>query len=144
MLVSVLGLGLARVALAQAAPAPEEDDEAPGVELVAARAVALDIEATGVDARGELSLVLLEAPDRDMPLELRLEPGPVAVDQDRLGWSAVADPLALQPRVRATFTAPSQPGTYAIEGSVTYWVCSERWCRRKHGRLRWTVPVDPG
>ena len=107
-----------------------------------AQVQALAVAPTTIGARGELSLVLLEAPERDLPLELRLEAGPVALDENRLDWSAVADPLALQPRVRASFTAPSEPGSYVVEGRVRYWVCDERWCRRKHATLQWTISAE--
>jgi hypothetical protein len=136
--VLLAGSGLVGLGYAQAAP----DPSVPGSELVAAQVQALEVEPTGVNVRGELSLVLLEPPDRELPLELRLEDGPVAVDQNRLDWSAVADPLALQPRLRAAFTAPAEPGSYAVEGSVTYWVCDDRWCRRKHGTLQWTLDIS--
>ncbi len=117
-------------------------DERPGAELVAAQVSALESPPLVSGQRGELSLILLEAPDRDMPLAVRIEAAPLELVDDRLGWSQVVDPLALQPRVRAPFRAPEQPGTYQVRASVEYWICSERWCRRKYGELQWSVTVE--
>ena len=142
-----LGVGAFALALALLAADPDPDaSERPGTELITARARALDSPALAPGQRGELSLVLLEAPDRDMPLTVRLEPGegagPLELLDNRLGWSQVVDPLALQPRLRAPFRAPEQPGEYQVRASVEYWVCGERWCRRKLGELRWSVIVE--
>jgi hypothetical protein len=136
-----LGVGIFALALALLA---EDSDvnERPGIELVTARARALDSPALAPGQRGELSLVLLEAPDRDMPLAVRLDAGALELLDNRLGWTQVVDPLALQPRLRATFRAPEQPGEYEVRASVEYWVCGERWCRRKLGELRWSVIVE--
>ena len=53
-----------------------------------------------------------------MPLAVRIEAAPLELVDDRLGWSQVVDPLALQPRVRSPFRAPDQPGTYEVRASV--------------------------
>jgi hypothetical protein len=139
-----LGVGTFALALALLAAEPDDPDasERPGAELVAARARALDSPALTPGQRGELSLVLLEAPDRDMPLAVRIDAGALELLDNRLGWSQVVDPLALQPRLRATFRAPEQPGEYEVRASVEYWVCGERWCRRKLGALHWSVIVE--
>jgi hypothetical protein len=121
---------------------PSSDGERPGTELIRAQVQALDSPALAPGQRGELSLVLLEAPDRDMPLAVRLDAGALELLDNRLGWTQVVDPLALQPRLRATFRAPEQPGEYEVRASVEYWVCGERWCRRKLGALRWSVIVE--
>jgi hypothetical protein len=119
--------------------------ERPGIELVTAQARALDSPTLAPGQRGELSLILLEPPDRDMPLAVRIDAAALELLDNRLGWSQVVDPLALQPRLRATFRAPEQPGEYEVHASVEYWVCGERWCRRKLGELRWSVVVEePG
>jgi hypothetical protein len=136
----ILAHALALLAVAQASE-PDES-ERPGTELITARARALDGPALAPGQRGELSLVLLEAPDRDMPLAVRLDTVTLELLDNRLGWSQVVDPLALQPRLRATFRAPEQPGAYEVRASVEYWVCGERWCRRKLGELHWSVIVE--
>lgn len=118
------------------------EGERPGASLITAQVRALEVDTVGVDQRGELSLVLLESPDRTLPLAIRVALGPIEFDENRLDWSAVVDPLALQPRVRASFRAPSVPGTYEVRASVDYSVCDDQWCRRKHGELRWTVVVE--
>lgn len=139
----MLGTIVLASAVARGARAEASRDQL-GSELVAARAQALDVEAAAPGARGELSLILLEAPERDLPLTLRVDAGPVALDDNRLDWSAVVDPLALQPRLSATFTAPAEPGDYEVRASVEYYVCSERWCRQKRGTLSWSLTVtDP-
>ncbi len=114
----------------------------PGVELIAAQVQALEVEPVAAAGRGELSLVLLEAPDRALSLEIRIDDAALELDDNRLDWSAVVDPLALQPRVRASFRAPSEPGSYEVRGTVDYSVCDEQWCRRKHGEVRWSVTVE--
>jgi hypothetical protein len=118
--------------------------ERPGTELITVQAQALDNPVLAPGQRGELSLVLLEAPDRDMPLAVRIDAVALGLLDNRLGWSQVVDPLALQPRLRAPFRAPEQPGEYQVRASVEYWVCGERWCRRKLGELRWLVIVEAG
>jgi hypothetical protein len=127
------------VALLAAAAA---DGERPGAELITARVSALESPPLSPGQRGELSLILLEAPDRDLPLAVRIDASPLELLDNRVGWAQVVDPLALQPRVRASFRAPEQPGAYEVRASVEYWVCSERWCRRKLGELRWSVIVE--
>ncbi len=122
--------------------APADEPERPGVELITAQVRALDSAPLSPGERGELSLVLLEAPDRDMPLAVRVDAVALELLDNRLGWSQVVDPLALQPRLRAPFRAPEQPGEYEVRASVEYWVCGERWCRRKLGELRWSVIVE--
>lgn len=113
----------------------------PGHELIAAEVQALEVDALVVGARGELSLVLLERPDRALPLEIRLDASALELDENRLDWSAVVDPLALAPRVRARFRAPSEPGRYEVRATVRYFVCDEQWCRAKTGQVDWTVVV---
>ncbi|MFO7567324.1 MAG: hypothetical protein R6X02_32065 [Enhygromyxa sp.] len=117
-------------------------DERPGVEQIAAQAEALEVEALAAGARGELSLVLLEAPDRGLPLEVRIEASELELDDNRLDWSFVVDPLALNPRVRTRFRAPPAPGRYQVRASVAYSVCDEQWCRLKRGEVQWAVLVE--
>lgn len=114
----------------------------PGAELIAAQVQALEVEPVRVGEQGELSLVLLEPPDRGLPLEIRVEAGAIELDDNRLDWSFVVDPLALQPRVRTRFRAPAEPGSYEVWASVAYSVCDEQWCRVKRGEVRWTVTVE--
>jgi hypothetical protein len=136
-------LSLTLGALALLASTHESDDsQRPGIELITAQARALDSEPLAPGQRGELSLILLEAPDRDMPLAVRIDASALSLLDNRLGWSQVVDPLALQPRLAASFRAPEQPGAYEVRASVEYWVCGERWCRRKLGELRWSVIVE--
>lgn len=112
-----------------------------GDELIAAQVRALEVDPLVASSRGELSLVLLEPPDRALPLEIRIDASALELDENRLDWSAVVDPLALTPRVRAWFRAPSEPGRHQVRASVSYYVCDEQWCRRKHGEVHWTVVV---
>lgn len=122
--------------------APANDAERPGAELITAQVQALGSPTLAPGQRGELSLILLETPDRDMPLAVRIETEALQLVDNRLGWPQVVDPLALQPRLRAPFVAPAQPGEYQVRASVEYWVCGERWCRRKLGELQWSVVVE--
>lgn len=133
---------LTAVALATGLLVAADEDERPGVELITAQISALESPPLSPKARGELSLILLEAPDRDMPLLVRIEASGLELVDDRLGWSQVVDPLAVQPRVRAPFHAPERPGTYEVHASVDYWVCGQRACRRKHGEVSWSIIVE--
>lgn len=112
-------------------------------EPITAKVQALEVEPVRVGARGELSLVLLETPDRKLPLSIRIDAGTLELDENRLDWSAVVDPLALAPRVRARFQAPSEPGRHEVHAMVSYYVCDEQWCRAKRGQVHWTVSVEP-
>ena len=119
-----------------------DDTERPGAEQIAAQVQALELEPLAPGQRGELSLVVLESPDRGLPLEVRVDAGPLELDDNRLDWSFIVDPLALNPRVRTNFRAPREPGSYTVRAAVTYFVCDEQWCRQKHGQVHWTVTVE--
>lgn len=108
---------------------------------LAAQAEALAPAPVAPGERGELSLILLEAPARTWPLAVRIDEGEVEVVDDRLGWSAVVDPLALQPRLRVPFVAPAEPGRHEVRASLSYGVCGAQWCWAKRGQLRWWVEV---
>lgn len=138
-------LALLCAALVVASPARADEAESgaerPGVELISAQARALETSPVTPGAQAELSLILLEAPDRAMPLAVRLDGGALELVDNRLDWSDVVDPLALAPRVRVPFRAPAEPGRYEVRASVDYSICGEAWCRAKHGELSWTVVV---
>lgn len=137
-----LSVGLCSLFLVGAHAHADDGDARPGTELITAKVRALETPTLAPGQRGELSLLLLEAPERDLPLAVRIDDSPLELVENRLGWSAVVDALALQPRVRAAFTAPAEPGRYEVRASVDYSVCGERWCRSKRGELRWIVVVE--
>jgi hypothetical protein len=110
-------------------------------EVVVAQVQALAVAPLAPGKSSELSLLLLESPERTLPLALRLHGGSVALVENRLGWSAVVDPQALQPRLRAPFTAPAEPGSYVVRASIDYQVCVGEWCRHKRGDVEWTIEV---
>lgn len=110
-------------------------------EPIAAKVAVLEVAPVTPGAKGELSLVLLESPERGLPLAVRIAGGELSLTENRLDWSAVVDPGALQPRVRATFRAPDQPGSYVVAASVEYRVCAGAWCRAKRGEVEWRVEV---
>ena len=110
--------------------------------LLRAEVRVLEAEVLGPGERGELSLVLLEGAARDWPLAVRIDEGGVAFVDDRLDWSAVVDPLALQPRLRAPFVAPQQPGSYEVHATISYAVCGPQWCRVKRDTLSWVLEVQ--
>ncbi|PRQ03213.1 hypothetical protein [Enhygromyxa salina] len=128
-----IGLGGAQLETAHA----EGDVDEP----ITAQVRALPVPTLAPGQTSELSLVLLEAPERELPLLTRVQPSELALVENRLGWSAVVDPLAVQPRLRVPIKAPAVPGSYEVRASVDYFVCSEQWCRAKHGELRWTLVV---
>ena len=130
---------------AQLEPAHAEQPDEPGVDqVITAQVRALPAPTLAPGQAGELSLVLLEAPERELPLLTRVEPCALELVENRLGWSAVVDPLALQPRLRVPITAPSEPGRYEVHASVQYFVCGEQWCRVKRGELDWVLVVAAG
>jgi hypothetical protein len=110
-------------------------------EPITAQVQALVVAPLAAGVAGELSLLLLESPERSLPLALRLDSDSVALVENRLGWSAVVDPQALQPRLRAPFRAPSEPGVYVVRASIDYQICAGEWCRQKRGEVEWTVEV---
>ena len=113
----------------------------PDHELLAAKVEALSLASVAPGERAELSLRLLETPAREWPLSVRIEASALALVDDRLDWSAVVDPLALQPRLSVPFTAPAEPGRYEVRANLSYAVCSEQWCWSRYAELRWTVEV---
>ena len=90
-------------------------------------------------AVGELSLLLLERPERDMPLLVHLESESVQLLDRQLDWDEVVDDRAEQPRMRATFRA--EPGTHKVRARIAYVVCGPKWCREKRGQAEWTFVV---
>lgn len=101
---------------------------------------------------GELSATILETPQPGVPIELRLRAGAVRVVENRLGWSSVVDPQAQRPRLRTRFVAPSDPGTYRIDGVLRYVTCEDGGlCLPHAASVQWTLvvaqpasPVDEG
>ena len=139
----ILLLGLAQLTT----PVHASSDGGGGVSAglpaqLRAEVEALEVATISPGQLGELSLILLEAPDRALPLEIRVAASALAFEDNRFGWAAVVDPLAVVPRVRASFRAPAEPGEYEVRASVDYSVCGEAWCRRKHGEVRWLVRVE--
>jgi hypothetical protein len=126
------GLGVSGLG---ASPEPEDPAVTAAIEALAVAPVV-------AGGSGELSLVVLERVERGLPLTIRVDAGALTLADNRLDWSAVVDPLASQPRIRARFRAPSEAGRYAVRASVDYYVCSEQWCRRKHGEVSWEVEVE--
>lgn len=95
-------------------------------------------------AQGELSVTILESPAPGMPLTVRLGSERVVLPENRLGARDVVDPQAEQPRVRARFVAPEQPGVHLVEGLVEYVTCDEVRCRPHRTRVVWRIRVtDP-
>ncbi len=93
-------------------------------------------------ARGVLSLVWLEAPARDLPLEVRLEAEPgLVVLGNRLGWADVVDPGADLPRIEAHVRAGPEPGVRRVRAHVRYWVCDDELCWLRETDVTWTVSV---
>jgi hypothetical protein len=137
VLIALVGL----VGLAWPVAATTDGGAEVPVEL-RAQVEALEVTPISAGQAGELSLILLEPPDRALPLEIRVADNALEFDDNRFGWAAVVDPLATQPRVRASFRAPTEPGEYEVRASVDYSVCGEAWCRRKHAQIRWLVTVD--
>jgi hypothetical protein len=125
------------VLLAALALASEPGDR----EAITAKLQTIEVAPLAVGERGELSLVLLESPEPELPLLVRIADSALALSENRLDWSAVVDPGALQPRVRASFRAPSEPGRYVVRAEVEYRVCSGAWCRAKRGSVEWSVEV---
>jgi len=118
--------------------------------VVAARPVPVpsgDVQAAALPAvapgeAGELSATILETPAPGVPIELRLQAGAVRVTENRLGWSSVVDPQAQQPRLRTRFVAPTEPGSYDIDGVLRYVTCPDDGpCLPHAATIRWTLTV---
>ncbi len=105
------------------------------------RVVVNAVPAIAPGAAGELSLTILDTPTPDLPLLVRLSSPSVVLPETRLGIRDVVDPLASQPRVRARFVAPAQPGRYAVQGMVQYVTCDAERCRPHRAQVVWSVDV---
>lgn len=92
-------------------------------------------------AQGELSVTILDTPQPRMPLSVRLSSTRVVLPDTRLGVRDVVDPQAQQPRVRARFFAPAEPGSYVVEGLVEYVTCEDDRCRPRRTRVVWRIEV---
>ena len=91
-----------------------------------------------------MSLVWLEAPDRDLPLQVRIDADDGLVPLgNRLGWADVVDPGAHLPRVEARLRAGVTPGVYSVRARVRYWVCGAERCWLRDGEVTWHVTVTP-
>lgn len=91
--------------------------------------------------QGELSVTILDGPQLELPLSVRLSSARVILPENRLGTRDVVDPLAQQPRVRARFFAPAELGRHEVEGLVEYVTCREDRCRPRRARVVWQVEV---
>ena len=101
----------------------------------------LDVPALQPGQSGELSVTILDTPMSGTPIELSLAPSAVTLPDNRLGWSDVVDPQAVQPRLRARFTAPSDPGRYEVHGQLRYLTCTSKRCVPRVVMLRWDLEV---
>jgi hypothetical protein len=90
---------------------------------------------------GELSVTILDTPMPDTPIELDLAATEVTLADNRLGWADVVDPKAVQPRLRARFTAPREPGTYDVHGQLRYLTCTAKRCVQRMAVVRWELEV---
>ena len=113
----------------------------PGGAWLSARVEAQPIENDGSES-AELSVLLLERPESDLPVSIRLHSETVELPENRLGWADVVDDKAGQPRFRTALPWPATPGEHHVEAEVSYVVCGPRWCREKRGRASWTWTVE--
>lgn len=112
---------------------------APGRTPVAVEAVPVAPVVAG--GTGELSVVVREPAEPDLDLTVWLWSSRVELLENRLGWDHVVDPAAEQPRLRVTFEAPREPGTYRVEGHIAFASCGPRACWERHADLAWSVEV---
>lgn len=110
------------------APAPPSVEASPVVAVAPGQA-------------GELSLVIRERAERDLDLTVWLWSSEVELVENRLSWDHVVDQAADQPRLRVAFTAPSEPGTYAVDGHLSYVSCNPRACWTRQVDVTWSVQV---
>jgi hypothetical protein len=101
----------------------------------------LDVPALQPGQSGELSVTILDTPMSGTPIELSLAPSAVTLADNRLGWPDVVDPQAVQPRLRARFTAPNDPGRYEVHGQLRYLTCNKKRCVPRVVTLRWDLEV---
>ena len=128
----VSGSALLALAVAAAHPVPPP---AGAVRILELRPVA-------PGQSGELSVTILDTPMAGTPIELRLDDGSgVTLADNRLGWADVVDPQAVQPRLRARFTAPEAPGRYEVVGHLTYVTCAKKRCTHRAAGVRWELVV---
>jgi hypothetical protein len=102
----------------------------------------LDVPIIAPRGSGELSVTILDTPMAGTPIELSLAPSDVVLADNRLGWPDVVDPQAVQPRLRARFTAPSDPGRYEVHGRLRWLTCTAKRCVPRVAAVRWEITVE--
>jgi hypothetical protein len=107
-----------------------------------ANVTVLPAEALAPGRAGEVSLTILDLPERGLPIQLWLDADEVGLPDDRLGWDDVVDPQAVQPRLRARIVAPTRPGTHEVRGFVAYVTCNARRCRPRMREVTWSLTVE--
>lgn len=101
----------------------------------------LDVPPIHPGGSGELSVTILDTAMTGTPIELDLAATEVVLADNRLGWPDVVDPKAVQPRLRARFTAPRDPGRYAVHGRLRWLTCTDRRCVPRTATVRWNIEV---
>jgi hypothetical protein len=108
----------------------------------------LDVPPVAPGESGELSVTILDTPMAGTPIELSLAASAVTLADNRLGWPDVVDPKAVQPRLRARFTAPRDPGHYEVHGQLRYLTCTAKRCVPRMVAVHWELevkkPADDG
>lgn len=123
---------------------PAEGDGDPNAAF-SAPVQALAAEPVAPGGNGELSLLVTEPVEAEVPIQVWLSSDALKLKENRLGWRDVVDPQAAQLRIRGSFVAPKEPGEYEVRAEVVYVSCSGRWCRSRHAAVGWTVTVKaPG
>lgn len=90
---------------------------------------------------GEISVTILDEPQRDTPIALDLQSDSVGLLENRLSAADVVDPQAEQPRLLARVVAPDVPGEYAVDGRIQYITCDDHRCRPRLAFVRWSIVV---
>jgi hypothetical protein len=112
------------------------------LKLRDANVAVLPAESLAPGRPGEVSLTILDQPERGLPIQLWLESDEVGLPDDRLGWDDVVDPQAVQPRLRARIVAPARPGAHDVRGFVAYVTCGADRCRPRMREVTWTITVE--
>lgn len=107
-----------------------------------ARVQVAPVPALGPGEEGELSVTILDDAEPGLPLSVRLRAAEVVLADNRLDVRDVVDPQAQQPRIRARFVAPGEPGRYEVEGLVEYITCQAERCRPRRIRVVWVIEVE--
>ena len=111
-----------------------------------------ELDTTGSDSKlkagadGKFSLVLRPKNGKkvhpEAPLEVLFkDPKGVKTGKPKLGRNDVVDKAAKAPEVQTTMRG-DKAGSYTVDASVSFFICSDTWCQRMTDRVSIPVTIE--